>query len=252
VDRIAVQHSRPGWGGGSFRRPSGTPIVWLVGYPAMNRWATFTASLAGRETVSAGRAAAQQGLHRRRARHPHPARVGGACRARLAQIGAAVTTSGCTVLADLPRDAPTGARVFAPGPREATTDARVFAPQGAKGCSHGWSAARLRRAERNPWTGSRFNTPAPDGAEGVSVAPPGRKEDKGDGVHGFRSPRRARGVAHPWTSWRKNTAAPDGAEGASSARAVSGASARADPWHAAIGQAPAAQGRGAPLDRVAR
>jgi hypothetical protein len=50
VDRIAVQHSRPGWGGGSFRRPSGTPIVWRVGYPAMNRWATFTASLAGRET----------------------------------------------------------------------------------------------------------------------------------------------------------------------------------------------------------
>jgi hypothetical protein len=45
---------------------------------------------------------------------------------------------------------------------------RPYRPNGATDCSRGWSSARCKRAERNPWKRRVIDTPAPRGAEEVT------------------------------------------------------------------------------------
>ena len=75
----------------------------------------------------------------------------------------------------------------------------LISPNGAADFSHGWSSARCKRAERNPWKRRVIDPPAPDGAEelsareadrcyfvssGTPFAPPGRKENEEEPIHG--------------------------------------------------------------------
>jgi hypothetical protein len=100
---------------------------------------------------------------------------------------------------DLPRHGRASTRPALPG----RVPYVLTRPDGAADCSRGWSSARCKRAERNPWKRRRIDTPAPRGAEevtaretdqsitfrsstsGASFAPsktrrggPGRKKDK--------------------------------------------------------------------------
>lgn len=56
----------------------------------------------------------------------------------------------------------------------------IFGPKGAAACSHGWSKARPKPGERNPWTMNSFLNPAPEGqrnrvASHIRTATPRRR-----------------------------------------------------------------------------